>query len=64
MSHDRPHHHETHTEHHEHKPKQPWPVIVAVVIMIGAMAIYVASMDEALPPGTTQPAMPMPAAGP
>ena len=48
-------HHHNHPDHHEHSPKrglhQDWRVWVAVVLMLGAMLVYVFSEDESDQPG-------------
>jgi hypothetical protein len=53
------------TGQHQHgtpSRRKPVVLIVAVVLMVAAMLMYVMSEDEALPPGTTQPSQPTPAA--
>lgn len=48
------HHHSGHDHHNHHgKPKNSknWIVVVGVLLMLGAMLIYVFSDDEAIQPG-------------
>jgi hypothetical protein len=47
-------HHDKHDhQHHDGKPKsnKNWIVVAAVILMLGAMLIYVLSDDEAIQPG-------------
>jgi hypothetical protein len=65
--HDHQHHDHGHHDHHQgHKRKglhRDWRTWVAVVLMLGAMAIYLLSMDESIQPAGT-PGFGMPAGGP
>jgi hypothetical protein len=50
------HHHSDHPHDAHHPPRKPsfhrdWRFWVAVLLMLGAMAAYVATMDEAIRPG-------------
>ncbi len=52
--HDPQHHGRQHEHHHTHKRRgihRDWRVWLAVAIMLGAMFMYVMSMDESLAPG-------------
>lgn len=48
-------HHHNHPDHQSHQSKrglhQDWRTWVAVLLMLGAMVVYVFSGDEALEPG-------------
>lgn len=54
MTHDQ--HHHGHEQHH-HEPKRgralhkDWRAWIVVLLMLAAMAIYVASLDESIQPG-------------
>ncbi len=52
------HKHSTHHDHQEHGhshrrrgPHKDWRVVTAVVLMLGAMVIYLMTMDESEVPG-------------
>jgi hypothetical protein len=49
------HHHTEHNHHGEHRPAKrihhQWWFWVGVILMLAAMGMYVASLDEALQPG-------------
>lgn len=55
------HKHPDHHKHQEHRrpgPHKDWRVWTAIVLMLGAMAAYIMSMDESeVPDSVPQPAM-------
>ena len=53
------HHHEQHHSNKKRGIHQDWRVWVAVVLMLGAMAMYVLSFDEEFQPGEDGPAQPV-----
>lgn len=58
-------HHGRQHEHHHNKRKgihKDWRAWLLVALMLGAMAIYVFTMDESIRPGGAAPGQPMPAA--
>ena len=58
-------HHGHEHEHHHHKRKgfhKDWRAWLVVGLMLGAMVIYVLTMDESIRPGSTKQSEPMPAA--
>ncbi len=52
-------HHQEHDHEHAKRPgRHTWKFVLVVVAALGAILVYLASMDESLVPGGTRPATP------